>query len=158
METQLLSQCDAAQWLGNTGVNSLERTKVFRLCVVRLPGRHVLEEVKKVSKGGEVPVWQHARQQHSGGGLVLLAGELLGLEKGLLQLRGQHGLRKLPEELLDQAGDVAGESCGQALLAGNQFGLSRQNKVLVVSPFGEVRGAGSRALNGDKVSLAHHSP
>lgn len=129
-----VNRCTSVTWhcgLKNTVPYSLKRIPVFQLYVIRLPGRHVLEEVKKVSEGGEVPVGQHAGQQHGGRGLLLLAGELLGLEKGLLQLRGQHGLRELPEELLDQAGHVAGESCGQALLAGNQFGLSRQNKVLL---------------------------
>lgn len=79
-----------------------------------------------MAQSGQVSVWQHAGEQHGGRGPLLLAGKLLGFDKSLLQLRGQHGLRQLPEELLHKPSDVAGERGGQALLTGIQFGLDHQ--------------------------------
>lgn len=47
-----------------------------------------MEEVEKVAQDPEVSVGQHTGQQHGGGGPLLLSGQLLGLEKGLVQLCG----------------------------------------------------------------------
>ena len=53
-----------------------------------VPLRHIVKEVKKVMQDVKVSVGQYTRQQHSGRGPLLLSGELLGLEEGLLQLCG----------------------------------------------------------------------
>ncbi|CAG5866313.1 unnamed protein product [Menidia menidia] len=75
-------------------------------------------------------------------------GQLLGLDEGVLQLCGQHGLRKLPEELLHQTCHVTGEGGGQALLSRVQFSLSRQNtKHSPVIGFPPAQ----RALGGNKI-------
>lgn len=94
------------------------------------PLGHVLEKVKKVTQGSKVSVWQHTGQQHGGRRPLLLSGELLGLEEGLLQLCGQHRLWQLPEELLHQACYVTGKCVGQALLTRVQLRLDRQNTAL----------------------------
>lgn len=96
------------------------------------PLGHVVEEVKKVTQGGQVSVWQHTGQQHGGRHPVLRCGELLGLEKGFLQLCGQHRLQQLPEELLHQTGHITGECGGQALLTSVQFCLNKQSNSVVL--------------------------
>lgn len=87
-----------------------------------------MEEVEKVVQSGDVSIRQHTGEQHGGRGALLLGGKLLGLDKGLLQLCGQHRLRQLPEELLHQASDVTGERAGQALFASIHFGLDEQER------------------------------
>ena len=71
-----------------------------------------MDEVKKVTQDAEVLLRQNARQQQHGRRPVLLFGELLGFEQGLVQLRWQDGLGQLSEELLHQAGNVAGQGAG----------------------------------------------
>lgn len=82
-----------------------------------------MEEVEKVAQSCDVSLRQHAGEQHGGRGALLLGEELPGLDEGLLQLRGQRRFRQLPEELLHQPSDVAGERGGQAVLASIHFGL-----------------------------------
>lgn len=95
------------------------------------PLRHIVEEVKKVTQGCEVSVWQHAGQQHGGRGPFLLCRELLGLEEGLLQLCGERRLWQLSEELFHQTGYITRKRGGQALLTRIQFGLDEQNTALL---------------------------
>jgi len=92
------------------------------------PQRDVVQEVEEVAQDAEVALRQHAGEHQHGGAAVLLRGELLGLQQGLVQLRRDDGLGQVPEELLHQAGHVAGQGGGQALLARVQLDLNNEGK------------------------------
>ena len=91
----------------------------------KIPQGNEVDKVKKVTQDAEVPLRKNAGQQQHGRPPVLLGGELLGFEQGLVQLRWQDGLGQVSEELLHQPGNVAGQGGGQALLARIQLGLNQ---------------------------------